>query len=230
MFINRNFPFISKISSKRGLVFGLMIVLALFAFEVFNFGTTEYALQDLIGDLKFLGISWATILAVAFCGIDFAGIARIFTPERGSYEETEVWYLFGAWLLAASMNALLTWWGVSVALLNHNALGNVVVDQETLLKVVPIFVAIMVWLIRVLTIGSFSLAGDRLFSQATMRVRSARNITKTAEFTGDDVFYYPQTPPQMRESPVGFNPAPKPGSYNHEPTFRPVSMPNKRTD
>jgi hypothetical protein len=36
--------------------------------------------------------------------------------------------------------------------------------RTTLLRVVPIFVALMVWLIRVLIIGTFSVAGDNLFS------------------------------------------------------------------
>jgi hypothetical protein len=40
----------------------------------------------------------------------------MFTPEQGADEPAEVWYLFGAWLLAAAMNAMLTWWGVSVAI------------------------------------------------------------------------------------------------------------------
>jgi hypothetical protein len=142
---------------------------ALVAFEMFNYSTTEFALKDLLGDLRFLGIRWATILAIAFCGIDFAGIARLFTPEQGRDEPNEVWYLFGAWLLAATMNAMLTWWGVSIAILNHETLGNEVMARETMIKVVPIFVAIMVWLIRILIIGTFSVAGDRLFSQAERR-------------------------------------------------------------
>ena len=150
----------------RGLLFGVLIVAALLAFEVFNYSTTEFALSDLLGELSFAGVRWATILAIAFCGIDFAGIARLFTPEKSSDEPTEVWYLFGAWLLAAAMNAMLTWWGVSIAILNHETLGNSVVSRETLLRVVPIFVAVLVWLIRVLIIGTFSVAGDRLFSQA----------------------------------------------------------------
>ena len=66
---------------------------------------------------------WATILAIAFCGIDFAGIARLFTPEQGADEPKEVWYLFGAWLLAATMNAMLTWWGVAIAILSHEVAG-----------------------------------------------------------------------------------------------------------
>jgi hypothetical protein len=37
-----------------------------------------------------------------------------------------------------------------------------VLDQSTLIKAVPVFVALMVWLIRILIIGSLSMAGDRL--------------------------------------------------------------------
>lgn len=158
--------FVNRFRLQRGLAFGVLIIAALVAFEIFNYSTTDYALRDLLGDLRFAGVPWATILAIAFCGIDFAGIARLFTPEEGMDEPAEVWYLFGAWLLAATMNALLTWWGVSLAILNHETLGNAVIARATLLRVVPIFVAVMVWLIRVLVIGTFSVAGDRLFSQA----------------------------------------------------------------
>ena len=161
--------FLRHIRLQRGLAFGVIIITALLAFELFNYSTTDYALTDLLGDLTFLGVRWATILAIAFCGIDFAGIARLFTPEEGADEPNEVWYLFGAWLLAATMNAMLTWWGVSLAILNHQTLGNAVIQRETLLRVVPIFVAVLVWLIRVLIIGTFSVAGDRLFSQGEQR-------------------------------------------------------------
>jgi hypothetical protein len=211
----------SRFSFRRGMAFGLIIISALLAFEIFNYSTTEFALADLLGDLSFAGISWATILALAFCGIDFAGIARLFTPEEGANELHEVWYLFGAWLLAATMNAMLTWWGVSIALLNHESLGNAVVEREMLLKVVPIFVAIMVWLIRVLIIGTFSVAGERLFSQtdraihmnSTARPRQAR--TNPA-------------PIQARKpnSRPAYKPTPQPEqSYGRaEPTYHPLSM------
>jgi len=161
---------LKRITLRRGMAWGIIIVGALLAFEVFNYSTTQFALADVLGSLKFAGISWATILALAFCGIDFAGIARLFTPEQGRDEPAEVWYLFGAWLLAAAMNATLTWWGVSVAIVNHSSLaGGVVMTNATLTKIVPVFVAIMVWLIRVLIIGSFSIAGERLFSQSEPR-------------------------------------------------------------
>ena len=167
------------VNIRRGMAWGIIIIIALLAFEIFNYSTTQFALADVLGNLKFAGIPWATILALAFCGIDFAGIARLFTPEQGRDEPMERWYLFGAWLLAAAMNASLTWWGVSVAIVNHRSLaGGVVITDTTLTKVVPVFVALMVWLIRVLIIGTFSVAGDRLFSQADSHV--PQRITRSA--------------------------------------------------
>jgi hypothetical protein len=152
---------------NRGAAWGMIIISALLAFEVFNFSTTQFALADVLGDLEFAGLRWATILAIAFCGIDFAGIARIFTPEQGRDEPAEVYYLFGAWLLAAMFNATLTWWGIAVAIVNHQNLdGGQIISNHTMTTVVPVFLAAMVLLIRVLLIGTFSLAGDRLFSTA----------------------------------------------------------------
>ena len=139
--------YFEKIHIPRGFVFGVILFTALVAFEIFNYITTDYALTDLLGGLRFLGVRWATVLAIAFCGIDFAGIARLFTPDSDSESSlaghNETWYLFGAWLLAATMNAMLTWWGVSLAVLGHQTLGNEVVNRGTLLHIVPIFVAIL---------------------------------------------------------------------------------------
>src|SRR5512147_2207 len=168
-------PFLQGTALKRGLIFGLIILSALLAFEVFNYSSTVFALSDILGDLSFGSLRWATILAFAFCGIDFAGIARIFTPEQGRDEPAEVWYLFAAWFLAAAFNATLTWWGVSVAILRHNSEGGVLLGQETMIKIVPIFVAAMVLLIRVLLINTFSIAGERLFSLADEREPQYQN-------------------------------------------------------
>ena len=155
---------LSRISLRQGLFFGALMLGALLAFETFNYGTTEFALADLLGDLRFVGVRWATILALAFCAMDFAGLARLLTPGRPG-QAIEAWYVLAAWFVAAAMNAVLTWWAVSVALVGHSALGNAVVGRETLIRVVPVFVAVLVWLIRVLMIGSFTLGGNRLFSQ-----------------------------------------------------------------
>jgi len=243
--LNTNFAAFSKrLRVQRGLLFGMLIVGALLAFELFNYSTTDFALTDLLGDLRFLGIRWATILSLAFCGIDFAGIARLFTPEQGRDEPAEVWYLFGAWMLAATMNAMLTWWGVSIALLNHQSLGTAVVERTTLIKIVPIFVAMMVWLTRVLIIGTLSVAGDRIFSQVDLRRSISRNTSKT--------YARPQSrtsnsvPKPSRNLPRGvtqgvrtssyrsYNPAPKPeptyetDHTSQEPMYTPVSFNGNR--
>ena len=235
--------FSNRVRLNRGFLFGMLIVTALMAFEFFNYSTTEFALSDLLGDLSFIGIRWATILAIAFCGIDFAGIARLFTPEQGADEPAEVWYLFGAWMLAAVMNATLTWWGVSIALLNHQSLGNAVIERAVLLKVVPIFVAVMVWLIRVLIIGTISVAGDRIFSQAELRT-STRSQQTTRRTTSKKTTHSKPKPYGSRTSTVrrrvtaapanSYRPAPKPepvyepefsyGSSSTEPTYQPVSF------
>ena len=68
----------------------------------------------------------------------------------------------GAWLLGATMNAIMTWWAVSLTLL-ENPVGNAVLSSEVLLKTVPIFVAVLVWLTRILFIGALSVTGDHLF-------------------------------------------------------------------
>ncbi len=166
-------------------VFGGLILVALFFFELFNYSTTDFALHDLLGDLAFFSIKWSTILAIAFCGIDFAGIARLFTHGKDG-DSAETWYLMGAWLLAASMNAMLTWWGVSVALLGHVPAGARVLGPATVHKVIPVFVAILVWLVRVLIIGTLSVAGRQLFgtwgqppleSVPRRRVASTRRVS-----------------------------------------------------
>lgn len=159
---------------KRGLIFGVIILGALLAFEVFNYTSTQFSLHDILGDIEFAGVKWATGLAVAFCLIDFAGIARIFTPEQGRDEPAEVWYLFAAWLLAAAFNATLTWWGVSVAILQHQSQGGVLIGASTMTKVVPVFVAVMVLMIRVLLINTFSIAGERIFPIADDRPPAPR--------------------------------------------------------
>jgi hypothetical protein len=243
-------PFFSgRVKLQRGLVFGLLIVTALLAFELFNYSTTDFALSDLLGDLKFMTVRWATILSIAFCGIDFAGIARLFTPEQGRDEPAEVWYLFAAWMLAAIMNAMLTWWGVSIAILNHQTLGNAVVARETLIRVVPIFVAVMVWLIRVLIIGTISMAGDRLFSQAAQRSRARqsapRRTTTSTRSNGKAPSRTIRPLGNNRSLPVrrgvnasSYRPSPKPEpTYSEEseyasiePTYSPVSFSGNSTN
>lgn len=145
----------------RRVVIGAILIVALIAFEIFNFDTTRYALRNLLGNINFVGLGWAGILALAFCAIDFAGLVKMFTPDRDGQEPREVWFLMGAWLLGATMNALMTWWAVSLTLLQHD-FGNEVLSRGQLLQIVPVFVAVLVWLTRILFIGALTVAGEHL--------------------------------------------------------------------
>ena len=150
-----------QLLKTRYTTIGVLLVLALFAFEVFNFDTTQFALRDLMGGVQFAGVQWATILAIAFCGIDFAGLLRLFTPDEGDQTPTEVWYLMAAWLLGATMNAVMTWYAMSLTLLQHHV-GNAILSEAQLLQFVPLFVAFLVWLTRILFIGALTVAGNRV--------------------------------------------------------------------
>ncbi|MDX1686470.1 MAG: hypothetical protein R3248_00670 [Candidatus Promineifilaceae bacterium] len=181
-------------------VIGLLFLVALFAFEIFNFDTTQYALENLLGDVSFAGLRWAAVLAIAFCAIDFAGLLRFFLPEAEDGEPpTELWYLMGAWLLVATMNALMTWWAVSLTLLTHD-LGNEVLSRQQLLEIVPIFVAVLVWLTRILFIGAFTVAGGYLFDFDQLRpVQQQRPAARPGQ--GLPVRQRPLRDPQARRAP-----------------------------
>lgn len=197
---------------RPGLLFIVLIFGALLAFELFNYSTTDHALQDLLGTLEFGNMRWSTILALAFCGIDFAGIARLFTPEQGADEPKEVWYLFGAWLIAATMNAILTWWGVSMAIVNHAVQSSSIIDPKLISTVVPVFVAIMVWVIRILIIGTLSIAMDRHLHTSEYRGyrRSNYNTQQNSQTFNRPVQQAPQvTAPRPTYPRQANNPEPR---------------------
>lgn len=187
-------------------IMGVILVMALLAFELFNFDTTRYALSNLLGDVRFAGVSWAAILAIAFCAIDFAGLARLFTPERGKDEPTAVWYLMGAWLLGATMNAIMTWWAISLTLLTHD-FGNEVLSREQLLRWVPFFVAVLVWLTRILFIGAISVAGEYMFAGSLLQ--RSRQATKRPSNTASTPTRQASTGRPFRPNPAPIRAAPR---------------------
>ena len=167
----------------RRSVIALILLVALLAFEIFNFDTTRYALTNLLGPVSFIGLRWASILGIAFCAIDFAGLVRLFTPDANGEQPKEVWYLMGAWLLGATMNAVMTWWAVSLTLLNHE-FGNEVLSRGQLLQVVPIFVATLVWLTRILFIGALTVTGNHLLFASDESEKSVRSERRLSVPTG----------------------------------------------
>lgn len=158
-----------QLTKGRAVAVAAILAAALIGFEIFNFDTTRFALMDLMGGHRFLGLEWAAILAFAFCSIDFAGVVRMFTPEQTIQNEPkEVWLLLGAWLLGATMNAVMTWYAVALTIAPRNV-GATVIAKSDMLFFAPIFVAILVWLTRILLIGSSSVAADRLLNGAATR-------------------------------------------------------------
>ena len=170
-----------------------ILVAALIGFEIFNFDTTRFALMDLLGGHRFFGIEWAAILAFAFCSIDFAGVVRMFTPEQSLKDEPkEVLLLMGAWLLGASLNAIMTWYAVALAIAPRSV-GATLVSKDDMLFYAPLFVAVLVWLTRILLIGSSSVAADRLLggygsSRGSTRRRNTRSHRSRVAANGDETF------------------------------------------
>lgn len=204
-------------ASSRGLlsrkaIIAAILAVALVAFEIFNFDTTQFALTNLLGEVSFAGVMWATILAIAFCAIDFAGLVRLFTPERGRQEPKAVWFLTGAWLLGTIANAIMTWWAVSLTLLSHE-FGNEVLGREALLRYVPVFVAALVWLTRILFIGAFSVAGEDVLGIVRDQNKPERPVEAPAPKLSQPLI---TTPPVRAAAPPPRKPASSP---------RPVQQP-----
>ncbi len=172
--INSPFQSLKGKQIRSAGVYSAIIVLALIAFEAVNYSTTAFALKDLLGNLKFLGIRWSTLLALAFCSLDFAGIARLVGQKERTKEDKDSWFLFGAWLMAATFNAALTWWGVSIAIANHGLRSAEIVSTQQLTTIVPVLVAIMVWVIRILIIGSLTSSLEKK-SHARQTVKSEKH-------------------------------------------------------
>jgi hypothetical protein len=146
-----------------------IIIAALAAFEIFNFSTTDFALRGMFGSQSAAGVSWSTILALAFCGMDFAGIARLLSPRGAETDSRDSWFLLGAWVLAAAMNAGLTWWGISLAVYNQPVDTALILDPMTFVTAVPVLVALMVWVIRILIIGMLVSSLNKVLYSKTTR-------------------------------------------------------------
>ena len=157
--------------NQRFTLIMLILALAMLAFELFNYDTTRFALASLFGSAAFYGLSWATILAIAFCGIDLAGLVQMFSvPLVNNPKENQGYYfLFAAWLLGASLNAIMTWYAVGITLLGV-PLGNEILTRQQLVRWVPLLIAMLVWITRILFIGALTIMGDE-FARVLRRKR-----------------------------------------------------------
>jgi len=186
----------SKLRGRTDIIYTAMMVAALAAFEIFNFSSTDFALRDMIGSQGAGPLSWSAILSLAFCVMDFAGIARILTMDPDADRETGGWYLLGAWVLAGAMNAGLTWWAVSLAVYNHPVENILILDPMIYVAVIPVVVALMVWFIRILIIGTLATSLNQPLADKPARKKPARK----------SAFGFRAEP---RKVPTGYSPIPE---------------------
>lgn len=147
-------------NTYRGSAYGLLIFLGIVAFDVFNFATTRDALGSFLANSNLWGVPLKDALAIAFCAVDLGGVASIFTKEKGLNEPWYVWMLAAGWLAASVINAMLTWWAVMMTMQAAPAMQNPLISAADLIKVAPVILACVVWLIRILIIGSLVVAAS----------------------------------------------------------------------
>jgi hypothetical protein len=117
------------------------------------------------------------------------------------------------------MNAAMTWWAVASALSDHALPGNALVSPGQVIQIVPVFVAVLVWLTRVMLIGSLSTAGDRLRAAAPARnYRPAPKPSKSAR---------PAFEPRASSSALTSQAASSPSSGSRASTVRSYTPPTR---
>ena len=157
-------------------VWMLVLIASLGAFEYFSFSTTSFALRDMMGIQGSGPLSWSMVLSLAFCAVDITGITCLLRNDLQSESHSRRgWYILGAWVVAAAMNTGLTWWGVSVAVFNTPVENALFIDPMIFVKAVPVIVAVMVWVIRVLIIGALVSSFDSKSPPGKKEPAYARN-------------------------------------------------------
>jgi hypothetical protein len=188
------------------LFLGLVLLSGLVAFDLFNYDSTRFALENMIGEVRFLTLTWAQIIAFASCAIDLAGVAKIFTPEQDMRKEDPfVWVLVGVWFIAAILNAFGTWWSMVVRMTANPSLGTFMFSREELISTVPAVLASFILLIRVGLIGSVAQAGDSwLWSGKPARHTVSRNAIHAPRTASSPVSGQMRaiTPPRPQTAPV----------------------------
>ncbi|MCK5634650.1 MAG: hypothetical protein KAI06_06165, partial [Anaerolineales bacterium] len=79
---------------------------------------------------------------------------------------------------------------------------NEILGREALLGSVPLFVALLVWLIRVLMIGTFTLTGKHLTKKTSRRSTASIRATKRAATALKATPTERMPPSSIREHPV----------------------------
>ncbi|MCA9998760.1 MAG: hypothetical protein KDE56_23510 [Anaerolineales bacterium] len=161
---------------RKTAVIATIITLAVLGFELFNFDTTRFALATIMRGRTFAGLSWATVLALAFCSLDLAGLVRVFTIEPTAKQTSlELWLMTAAWLLGATLNAAMTWYAMALLIAPLGAdIGAALFTHAQMLRAAPLLIATLVWLTRILLISSVTLTLERFMHAQESRVTPPR--------------------------------------------------------
>lgn len=202
-----------NIFSKR-LIFGVVILFSWAFFDAFNFASTQYTLHYFIGNIAFAGVQLATLLAMGAIGMDLAGIASIFTPERASKEPWWIYLLGFAWLIAAVINTWCTYWFMLVNM-SAQPIGVAGISKATLMTYVPWALAIFVFLLHVSIIGTVVVAGDNFLVDGKAKPRMSKPL-----FTNP---FAKKSGPQVSPNPMKATYSTPPGLPPMKPLTRPMA-------
>jgi hypothetical protein len=134
--------------------------LGLLALEITNAATSYWALADLMGNAGLLSVSFSLMLTLGLAALDTGGLMRLFGPQGDETTRSAgLWFVAGGWLLCATFNALATWWAMASAMSGH-VVGNALLSATELLDVAPPFLAIVLWVMRVLLVAGYA-QGER---------------------------------------------------------------------
>lgn len=153
----------------------LVAISAWLATLLFSFAATEFALTSLLTP----GSPWPAVIPFVLLSFDFAGISSLYLKPGPKGEENKlVWYLTAAWFLAATMTAMATWYGIALGMATKENLGNLLMDRDTTLVVMPVCIAIAVWLFHLVLVRLVIWA----FSKPAMTEKQALCLPDTVQY------------------------------------------------
>jgi len=199
--------------------FGLITVLGLLAFELFNYATTQEALSTILGALSFFGFPVYYLIAIAFAAIDLGGLSSTFTEEDWSNETWWVWVSTVGWEIASVVNAALTYMSVTIAMAVApvSQLATVMPKVQEIYTYIPAALAFVVWLVRIMLIGSIVAS-----TNGGQKPKKQRPIQQVAAAPTRAQAQRPMQPAPVR-SPVTITQIPvgAPRQSNREPSSGP---------
>lgn len=139
----------------------LLLVLCV-ALELVNWTTSEGALLLFLGRTQVIGLYIASLLALAFCGVDLLCLWRITTPAARAEDESKtVVLMLVMWVVGTLLNAVLTYFSLKHTMSQTTAWQSDIWQGFNPLDVLPVALAGGVWVTRVSLIWTLASELDR---------------------------------------------------------------------